>query len=236
MLVSVVIPALNEEDYLPRTLSSIQKIEHPDFDTEIIVVDGGSTDKTASLAQEAGARVLTLSRDGIGRARQKGLEEARGEMIAFTDADTLVPPHWLTAHLKILTQPGVAATFGPYKVDTVGGFPLYSSLINNRILFIKFLPPSLRVLYTPGQNFVFWKEKAQKIGGFDVNLKVMEDVDLALRLRGQGQVLFVENTLVLSSGRRGKEGLGFFFRGIKTSIEYFFFKKRGKLQTFPHYR
>lgn len=236
MLVSIVIPALNEENYLPKTLSSIQKIEHPDFATEIIVVDGGSTDKTIKLAQEAGARVLALNPDGIGRARQKGLEEARGEIIAFTDADTLVPTHWLTTHLKFLTQPGVAATFGPYKVDAVGGFPLYSYLMNNRILFIKFLPPPMRVLYTPGQNFVFWKEKAQKIGGFDTSLKVMEDVDLALRLRGQGKVLFVENTLVLSSGRRSKEGLGFFFRGIKTSIEYFFFKKREKLETFPHYR
>ncbi len=236
MLVSVVIPAYNEENYLPQTLQSLKELLHPDFDIEIIVVDGGSTDKTAELAQAAGVRVFSITKDGIGRARQKGLEVTKGEIVAFTDADTLVPKNWLISHLKSLTAPGVAATFGPYRVDKTGGFPLYSYLMNNRILLVKFLPPALRVLYAPGQNFVFWKEKALKIGGFDTSLKVMEDVDLALRLRGEGKVVFVAETLVLSSGRRAKEGLGFFLRGIKTSFDYFFFKERGNLKTFPHYR
>lgn len=236
MLVSVVIPAYNEEGYLPKTLDSVRKLLHPDFDVEVIVVNGSSTDRTAQVAREAGARVVTIVKDGIGRARQKGLTEAQGKIVAFTDADTIVPPDWLISHLRALRQPDIVATFGSYKVDKEGGFPFYPMLMNNRNAILKFLPALLRILYLPGQNFVFWKDKAEQVGGFDMRLKVMEDVDLGLRLRGQGKVIYVPEATVFSSGRRGKEGLGFFIRGIKTVFEYYFLSKRGKLDTFPDYR
>src|SRR5512143_1531574 len=94
MTISVVIPAYNEEKYLPRTLESLKKLDRkPD---EIVVVDGGSTDKTASIAREHGATVITVAHRGIGFARDKGLMKATGDIVAYTDADTVVPHDWLT--------------------------------------------------------------------------------------------------------------------------------------------
>lgn len=235
MLVSVVIPAYNEEQFLPRTLESINNLSHEKFDVEIVVIDGSSTDKTVDIAKHYEARVISIPHDGIGSARQEGIRQAKGDVVAFTDADTIVPKDWLLKHLEVLIKSGVAATFGPYKVDQSGGFRPYSFLINNRYVLIKFLPAFLRVLYLPGQNFVFWRQKAIEIGGFDVKLRVMEDVDLGLRLRGKGKVTYVP-VMVRSSGRRGKEGLGFFVRGIKTAFDYFFLSKKSELQTFPDYR
>jgi glycosyltransferase involved in cell wall biosynthesis len=83
MTTSVIIPALNEEDSLPRVLQALpwQALE------EVLVVDGGSTDRTAALAQAAGARVILENRRGYGRACASGAQQARSEVLVFLDAD-----------------------------------------------------------------------------------------------------------------------------------------------------
>jgi glycosyltransferase involved in cell wall biosynthesis len=83
MTISVIIPALNEEDSLPWVLQALpwQALE------EVLVVDGGSSDRTAALAQAAGARVVLETRRGYGRACASGAQQARGEVLVFLDAD-----------------------------------------------------------------------------------------------------------------------------------------------------
>jgi glycosyltransferase involved in cell wall biosynthesis len=80
---SVIIPALNEEESLGYVLASIPM----DLIAEIIVVDGGSTDNTVSIAEAAGARVIREPRRGYGRACATGVEHANGEILIFLDAD-----------------------------------------------------------------------------------------------------------------------------------------------------
>jgi glycosyltransferase involved in cell wall biosynthesis len=84
-LISVVVPARNEEDHITRLLKSVNKSERDDY--EIVVVDGGSTDETREIAWEHGARVIEGPQKGTAVARNVGWREAEGECIYFLDAD-----------------------------------------------------------------------------------------------------------------------------------------------------
>lgn len=91
MRTSIVIPALNEAESIGRVLAEIPG----SLETEILVVDGGSTDGTVPIAEAAGARVIHEPRRGYGRACASGLAEARGEVIIFMDADGADDPQYL---------------------------------------------------------------------------------------------------------------------------------------------
>lgn len=101
-LLSIVIPALNEERGIGRTLDAIpfQALKKLGYGIEVLVVDGNSTDHTVDLAQEAGARVIIESRRGYGRAYKTGFGEARGEVIATADADGSYPVEMLPRLLE----------------------------------------------------------------------------------------------------------------------------------------
>lgn len=106
MRISVIIPAYNEEKYIGKTLQSIKDADKNGYEVEIIVVNGGSTDKTEEVAKSYGARVLNEPHRGIGFARQQGLLVAEGDIVAFTDADTIVPKDWLIKLVEALQRPG----------------------------------------------------------------------------------------------------------------------------------
>ena len=98
--VSVIIPAWNEEESIGRVLAAIPR----DQVDEVLVVDGGSTDRTVALAQAAGARVWVEQRRGYGRACASGAEQALGEILVFMDADGADDPRFtlnLLAPLKL---------------------------------------------------------------------------------------------------------------------------------------
>jgi len=94
-IISIIVPAYNEEKYLPKCLWALT---HQDFKLpyEIIVVDNNSADKTKKIAKKFGARVVFEKKKGLLKARDKGIKSARAELIAITDADTLVPKFSLT--------------------------------------------------------------------------------------------------------------------------------------------
>ena len=233
MKISIVIPAYNEEKYIGKTLESINKLDKTGLEVEIVVVNGGSTDKTAEVAKSYGARVLDEPHKGIGFARQQGLLHAKGEIIAFTDADTVVPKNWLVRLVGTLKRPGVVFAYGTFRVPD-GRFP-YKQHIN-------YIQPHILWLFhhlfgkpiAAGQNHAFWREKALSIGGFDEDLKVMEDIDLAVRMTKIGKAIFIPDLIVYSSGRRSNEGLGFYWRMLVTLIDYSLGKK--KLKGFPDFR
>ena len=97
MHVTVVVPTSGRAGYLEVTLDSLsgQRTATPH---EVIVVDDGSTDATAEVAERLGVRAVRhAERRGLNAARNTGLREARGELIAFVDDDVFVPPGWLAA-------------------------------------------------------------------------------------------------------------------------------------------
>jgi len=95
VLISVVVPAYNEEKNIGQCLTALKNQDYPSKNYEIIVVDNNSTDKTAQIANEMGVRVVPEEKQGYVFALRKGCSQAKGEIITITDADALVPKDWL---------------------------------------------------------------------------------------------------------------------------------------------
>lgn len=231
MTITVIIPAYNEEKYLPKTLESLKHLKRvPD---EILVVDGGSTDQTAAIATQHGAHVRTVEHKGIGYARQMGLEAATGDIVAYTDADTIVPDDWLVKIEESLSRPGVSCVFGTFRVPD-GWWPYR--------FYINVMQPVLNQVYfwfgipmAPGQNISFHRKLGLDAGGFPIDFKIAEDIEMARRLKGMGKLVFRQDLVVISSGRRGNEGPAMFGRVFKAFLYYFFFRSANKIG-FPDQR
>ena len=105
-LISIVIPALNEEEGIKRTIESIpiENLNKMGYDVEIIVVDGGSKDKTREIAESLGAKVIIEPRKGYGRAYKTGFEHARGDIIVTGDADGTYPFELIPQFVKMLEE------------------------------------------------------------------------------------------------------------------------------------
>ena len=102
MKLTIIVPAYNEEAYLPSTLDSIQTAAahlctRSKVDIDMIVVDNNSKDKTAAVAQNKGATVVHEPVQSIARARNTGARHAEGDVLVFIDADTIVPHTLLQA-------------------------------------------------------------------------------------------------------------------------------------------
>jgi len=231
MKISVVIPALNEEKLLPQTLASLNALDRkPD---EILVIDASSTDKTVEVSKQAGAKVKTVPKGTIGFSRQQGIESATGDVIAFTDADAVLPHDWLDRIERALTKPNVVRYFGGFRV--FDGPPMYRFFINviqpivNRIMFFIFRMPM-----ATGQNMAFYKKTALEVGGIPTNFRMAEDIEIARRLMTAGKIIFTQSEYVSASGRRGFEK-GLFIRVFKVFILYFLFRKADTIG-FPEVR
>ena len=231
MKISVVIPALNEEKLLPNTLASLNALDRkPD---EIIVIDASSTDLTVKVAEKMGAKVVTVPKSTIGFSRQQGIEQATGDVIAFTDADAVLPHDWLNRIERALNKPNVVGYFGGFRV--FDGPPFYRFYINviqpivNRIMFFLFKMPM-----ATGQNMAFYKKTALAVGGIPTNYQMAEDIEIARRLMTAGNIVFTQSEYVSASGRRGFEK-GLFLRVFKVFILYFLFHKADTIG-FPEVR
>jgi len=205
--ISVVIPALNEEKFLPLSLESLIKQDYSNF--ELIVVDNNSSDKTAKIAEKFGAKVLFEPNPGVAFARQKGFMEAKGEIIATTDADTILPSNWISQIIKEFKERPKLAMFG-------GLYHLFSGPLMARLgvkyfvywmFFLDKISHPDKSWPLPGANMAIRKEIFQKVGGFKVELKLGEDVDLSRRAAQFGEVVLDRHFMVQTSGRRFRHGL-----------------------------
>ncbi len=157
MLVSVVVPAFNEENYIPHCLAALARQEHPGFDVEVIVVDDGSTDRTATIARQFGARVISETRCGVSGARQTGFEAARGEIVASMDADTIPPHDWLVRLVaELQSAPDIVGVHGPIQLCNGKAYLGWASHWLSGLFF--WINNSLRKPTFSGQNFAVKRE------------------------------------------------------------------------------
>jgi len=205
--VSVVIPAHNEENYLPSCLESIKNQDYAG-EYEVIVVDNASTDNTAKIARDWGAKVVYESKRSPACARQKGAEVARGKIIAFIDADTQAPPHWLSTIIwRFLYQPETVVISGPYAYCDAGRIARIASYAN----FISIIIDQLfRKAFNKGSavwgcNFAVRRSALLEVGGFDTSIRFYgEEYELSLRLKKAGRGGIIPQLFVLTSSRRLK--------------------------------
>jgi len=119
--ISVIVPAYQASRTLADTLESLAALTYPAH--EVIVVDDGSTDDTLRIAREYPVRIIRLERNsGAGVARNTGAAEARGQLLAFTDADVIVPPDWLERGLALMQETGAVVVSGPFAGSATDSF------------------------------------------------------------------------------------------------------------------
>ncbi len=201
--ISVVIPAFNEEKYLRRCLEALKKQDYKN-NFEIIVVDNNSKDRTSSIAREFGVRVILEKKQGNTFALERGMMEAKGDIIAATDADSQVRPDWLSIIKKAFENSDIAAVTGVVRLDSksrikrISLSALYAIFINITTFIGK---PNIA-----GFNFAVRKDAFLKVGGIDTKFVMSPDVDLGIRLERVGKVSVINNLSVLTSARRWEEG------------------------------
>jgi len=210
-LISVVVPAYNEEKYLANCLESLNNQVFPRVNYEVIVVDNNSTDATRQIAEKYGARVVGCQVQGVASARDAGIKAAWGEIIANTDADTTVAPDWLekiASHFH--SDPMLLGLTGPaYLLDT--------NPINSKISYFTF---NLFQIFNfainkptfSGFNFAVKIEAYNEVGGINVELPSAEDVDLSFKLTKIGKLKYFTDVVVYTSARRLKKNPFEFFR------------------------
>lgn len=220
-LISVVIPAYNEEKYLPKCLKSL-KNQNFKGDYEIIVVDNNSTDNTQKIAKKEGAKVVFEAKKGVCFARQKGTKKARGEIVVSTDADCIFPKNWLLNIYKSFKEdPKVVAVVGPCDYDSKPRWGRWwIRLVFGAVeIFYKLTG---KILYASATNFAFKKENWSKIGGYNTNLtQAGDEYYLLKKLKNEGKIVYLKDNKVSTSSRRLKKGL--IYNIFVTLILYYFF-------------
>jgi glycosyltransferase involved in cell wall biosynthesis len=193
-MISFVIPAYNEELELSSTLAAIRAAASGAAQPcEIIVVDDASTDATPEIAEQAGARVLSIQRRQIAAARNAGVRVAQGKYLFFVDADTRINRTHITAAITAL-EAGYAG--GSARVLMDGFVPLWGRVFLRAfsVLYFGLNLGAGAFLFTTRRNF-------EAIGGFDEQHFAGEEVyfSLALRKLGRFKILRVP---ILTSGRK----------------------------------
>jgi len=174
--VSVIVPAYNSAATIGACLESLKALHYPDYET--IVIDDGSTDSTAQLAEAAGAHVIRAEHRGLAAARNAGIKEASGEIVAFIDSDARADADWLYHLVEAITHRGAAAAGGP-------NFAPYSS---DAFALAPGIPREVRgdgdeLTQLCGCNMAITKAALHEVGGFDASfLAAGDDVDLSWRL------------------------------------------------------
>jgi glycosyltransferase involved in cell wall biosynthesis len=208
-MISFVIPAYNEELLLGRTLRALNdaagQLGEP---FEVVVVDDASSDGTAVVAREHGARVVPVNYRQIAATRNAGARETSGEMLIFVDADTVVTQAAVRAAVEAM-RAGAAGGGCAFRFD--GRLPLYGQLME------AVAAPLYRALGLASGCFLFCTRAAfLASGGFDDGLFAAEEAVLSRALRRQGRFVVLREC-VTTSGRKlrahsAREVLGLLMR------------------------
>ena len=221
--ISIVIPAFNEERLLPDTLRSVQAamraFGEAGWSAELIVCDNNSTDRTAAIAVEAGARVVFEPVNQIGRARNAGAGAATGDWLVFVDADSH-PSAALFADVVTAIRQG----------DVLAGGATVAA--NDRRLVVRATVAGWNLLSRSARwlagSFIFCERDAfRRVGGFSLALYAAEEIDLSRRLkrlarRERKRIVVLHRHPLLTSARKAhlygaRDAFRFYTRVILTA-------------------
>ena len=206
--VSVVIPTLNEERYLPALLDDLASQTFPVH--EIIVADAGSRDATVALAERRGAKIVPGGLPAVGRNR--GADAAEGELLLFLDADIRLGSDAVEVALDGMKQDALDAASCWFRPDSDAGF-----LRLNHWMSCHYFRLSSRLgwPHSIGAFLLLPRALHQGIGGFDTSILVAEDQDYVRRIARRARYGFMRRPVVTVASRRfTAEG------GVGTSLKW----------------
>ena len=218
MKVSVVVPAFNEQKLIRQTLRKIKEacggLDELGWETELIVCDNNSSDSTAALAREEGARVVFEPINQISRARNAGALAATGDWLIFVDADSQPSP-------ELFRDVAAAISSGRYIAG--GSTVALDAYTRGSRLLVRSWNALSRVARLMAGSFIFYERAAfQAVGGFSRDLYAKEEIDLSQKLKRFGRkhrkkLIILKRHPLLTSSRKMRlytrgELLSFFIR------------------------
>lgn len=228
-VVSIVIPAYNEEKNILQTLQSLVQNE-TNKAVEIIVVNNNSTDKTEDLVRASGVDCILETKKGITAARNAGLNAATGKYILNADADAIYPHFWVEEMVNPLDKTNkVAITYGRFSFIPIGTtsrfiYFFYEYIADLKRYINKFFKEEAVNVY--GFNSGYRRTQGLQVDGYNHPIGANEDGYLALKLRNQGfgKIHYVTNikALVWTTDRRIQMEGGF-TKGVSLRIKKLFY-------------
>ena len=198
-MISVIIPTFNEAENIAQCLVSLSHQTLPRNEYEIIVVDGGSKDATCDIARKYADKVFTQTSKKVGGARNDGVMAATGDIVATTDADCILPPHWLADIRDDFLDLSVVQVYGPVYPIEEGIGNKFSIFLANTFSRIGYY--SRTFYYTLGCNTAFRKDAFVKAGQYRC-IDAGDDLEIAMRMREVGTIRFDGRLKVGFSMRR----------------------------------
>lgn len=191
---SIIVPAYNEEALLGATLRALHAAAGTAGQAyEIIVVDDGSTDRTAEIAREHGARLVTVQVRHIAAARNAGARQAQADLLVFVDADTIVPAIVL---VQALAAFGAGAVGGGAAAQMTSGHPWWAEQM------MAAASRFMRTMRWAAGCFLFARRDAfHRAGGFDERYFASEEIHLSRALKRLGRFVMIPDA-VITSGRK----------------------------------
>lgn len=244
MRLSFVIPAYNEEAYLPACLDAIfAQIKDVPGGAEVIVVNNASTDRTREVALGyPGVKLVDEPQKGLTFARQAGFKACSGELIANVDSDSRLTEGWVDTVLQAFdTEPKLVAISGPLVYYDLLPRQRFSVQIFYWVAFMIYVLNRyiLRAgSMVQGGNFVLKRSALESIGGFDTTISFYgEDTDIARRMNRVGKVEFNLKLKMFSSARRLKQE-GMLTIAWRYTINYFWttFRKKPFTEEYTDHR
>lgn len=196
-MLSIIIPTLNEEKYLPLLLDSIKKQDLEDY--EIIVADYNSQDRTREIAREYGCKLAEGGMPSV--AKNNGSKVSQGDKLLFLDADTILPENFLSVSLKEFQERQLdgASFFLTPSSSSKSQYFLCHNVYNLPIKLFSWLFPFGAI------GFLIKKEAHEKMGGFDSQAIFLEDVEYIKRFRKKAKYGIIKKRFLFFSMRRYKE-------------------------------
>jgi glycosyltransferase involved in cell wall biosynthesis len=218
-MISVIVPSFNEEENIAQCLVSLshQTVDRTGY--EIIVVDGGSTDKTCEIARKYADMVFIQTSKKVGGARNDGAMASKGDIIATTDADCILPSDWIEQVRNAFADPAVVQVYGPvYPIeDSIGN--RFSPFLANTFSRIGYY--SRTFYYTLGCNTAFRRDAFIKAGMYRC-IDAGDDLEIAMRMKDEGKIRFLGGLNVGFSMRRYQQ-----YGTLKSLYEWFYIVAHG---------
>jgi glycosyltransferase involved in cell wall biosynthesis len=218
-MISVIVPSYNEEANIARCLESLGNQTIPRNEYEIIVVDGNSKDRTREIAERYADLVFIQTSKKVGGARNDGVMRSRGEIIATTDADCIIPPDWLAIIREDFSKGDIVQLYGSVDPIEKGIKNRISLWLANSFCFLGYCTTLL--YYTLGCNTAF-DRKAFIDAGMYHTIDAGDDLEIATRMRKIGNVRFDRRMRVGFSMRRYQQ-----FGTLKSLYEWLYIVLHG---------